>query len=141
MPSSQTGSKTLNPRNLSLSVLASSIIDTAMSCCYAQSRASAAKSDGAGHGACNYACLIGFTSRCMDTLVHRDPSRIPLAPDVRFTENVVQMPFGEEGIWGTNSTVSPNAMTFADTRTGNAAWFGTVEEHGEPAPKTTSVRQ
>ncbi len=24
-------------------------------------------------------------------------------------------------------------MTAADTRTGNAAWFGTVEEHGEPA--------
>ena len=24
-------------------------------------------------------------------------------------------------------------MTVADTRTGNAAWFGTVEEHGEPA--------
>ncbi len=79
------------------------------------------------------ACLIGFTNRYMDALAHKDPSRIPLAPDVRFTENDVQMPIGEEGIWGTISTVSPNAMTAADMRTGNAAWFGTVEEHGEPA--------
>ena len=123
----------MNLRKFSLSVLASSIVGTAMSCCYAQSPASAAKSDAAARGACNYACLIGFTNRYMDALVHKDPSRIPLAPDVRFTENDVEMPVGEEGIWGTISAVSANAMTVADTRTANAAWFGTVEEHGEPA--------
>lgn len=130
MPSSQTGGKKLK-RKLSLSVLISSILG--MACGYAQSPPSAARSDAAGHGACNYACLIGFTNRYMDALVHKDPSRIPLAPDVRFTENDVQMPIGEEGIWGTISAVSANALTLADTRTGNAAWFGTVEEHGEPA--------
>ena len=78
---SQTGSIKLNPRNFSLSLLVSSIVGMAMSCCYAQSPASAAKSDAAGHGACNYACLVGFTNRYMDALVHKDPSRIPLAPD------------------------------------------------------------
>ena len=48
---------------------------------------------------CNYDCLIGFTHRYMDALVHEDPSRIPLAADVKFTENDVLMPIGE-GIWG-----------------------------------------
>ncbi len=42
------------------------------------------------------------------------------------------MPIGE-GIWATVSSVAPNALTVADTQTGNAAWFGTVEEHGDPS--------
>ena len=53
--------------------------------------------------------------------------------NVRFTENDVEMPIGDDGMWGTISTVAPTGMTVADTTTGNAAWFGTVEEHGEPA--------
>jgi hypothetical protein len=118
---------------LRLSVLMASIACMAMFCCYAQPAASAAKPEAATHGGCDYACLIAFTHRYMDALVHKDVSRIPLAPDVRFTENDVQMPIGEEGIWGTITAVSPNSMTAADTRTANAAWFGTVEEHGEPA--------
>jgi hypothetical protein len=116
-----------------LRVLVSAMAGLVLLICYPQQRASAAKPDAASHGPCDYACLIGFTHRYMDALVHKDVARIPLAPDVRFTENNVEMPVGEEGIWGTISAVSPNAMTAADTRTGNAAWFGTVEEHGEPA--------
>jgi hypothetical protein len=91
----------LKLRNLRLNALVTSIAGIALSYCYAQSPASAAKPEMAGHGACDYACLTGFTHRYMDALVHKDPSRIPLAPDVRFTENDVQMPLGEEGIWGT----------------------------------------
>src|SRR5580693_9108540 len=118
--------------NVRLRVMVSSIGMALFCCCYAQRRAAAAAA-AAGHGPCDNACLIEFTHRYMDALVHKDVSRIPLAPDVRFTENDVQMPIGEEGIWGTISAVSPNAMTVADSRTANAAWFGTVEEHGEPA--------
>lgn len=68
----------------------------------------------------------------MDALVHKDPSRVPFAKNVKFTENDVVLPIGE-GIWGSISGIAPTALTAADTRTGNAAWFGTVEEHGEPA--------
>ena len=82
--------------------------------------------------ACDHDCLVGFTHRYMDALVHKDPGRAPLASDVKFTENDVVMPIGE-GIWATISSVSPNALTVADTQTGNAAWLGTVEEHGDPS--------
>jgi hypothetical protein len=82
--------------------------------------------------ACDHDCLVGFTHRYMDALVHKDPGRAPLASDVKFTENDVAMPIGE-GIWATISSVAPNALTVADTQTGNAAWLGTVEEHGDPS--------
>ena len=127
------GGDKLNLSKFSLGVLAASIVGMAASSRYAQSAAAVAKSDTTGRGACDYACLIAFTHRYMDALVHKDPSRIPLAPDVRFTENDVQMPIGEEGVWGTITAASPDALTAADTRTANAAWFGTIEEHGEPA--------
>jgi hypothetical protein len=123
----------MNTGNFRRSVLTWSFAGMALFCWSAQPQAAAAKPDATAHSTCDYACLIAFTHRYMDALVHKDVSRIPLAADVRFTENDVQMPIGEEGIWGTISAVSPNAMTAADTRTGNAAWFGTVEEHGEPA--------
>ncbi|HEX5421765.1 MAG TPA: hypothetical protein VFY39_17375, partial [Gammaproteobacteria bacterium] len=83
--------------------------------------------------ACGYACLVGFTNRYMEALVHKDASRVPFAKDVKFTENSIVMPIGQGGLWASISGYSPTALTAADTRTGNAAWFGTVDEHGRPA--------
>lgn len=82
--------------------------------------------------ACDHACLIGFTDRYMDALVHKDPSRVPLAENVTFTENDVVMPIGE-GVWASISAIAKTSLTAADTQTGNAAWLGTIEEHGDPA--------
>jgi len=82
---------------------------------------------------CNHACLLGFVHSYMDALVHKDPSRAHFAKDVRFTENDVEMPLGRDGLWGSISGAAPTGLEVADTTTGNAAWFGTVEEHGEPA--------
>jgi hypothetical protein len=43
------------------------------------------------------------------------------------------MPVGNDGLWGTISGVREGEMMVADEQTGNAAWFGIVEEHGNPA--------
>src|SRR5690606_2115214 len=50
-----------------------------------------------------------------------------------FSENNVLMPVGNDGLWGTISKVREGALEIADEETGNAAWFGIVEEHGNPA--------
>ena len=81
---------------------------------------------------CDRDCLIGFLHGYLDALSHRDPARGRFSPRVRFTENDVQLPLGE-GLWGSVSTVAPTGLEVADRYTGNAAWFGTVEERGEPA--------
>jgi hypothetical protein len=82
--------------------------------------------------ACDRACLIGQLHAYMDALTHRDPKRARFAKDVMFTENDVAMPIGE-GLWGTISGASESGLELADPSTGQAAWFGLVQEHGAPA--------
>jgi len=84
------------------------------------------------HVDCDRDCLIGYTERYLDALLHRDATRAPFARHVRFTENNVEMPLGE-GLWGTINAVWEESLAIADEQTGNAAWFGIVEEHGNPA--------
>ncbi len=82
--------------------------------------------------ACDHDCLIGDLHRYMDALTHKDPARAPLAKDVVFTENDVVMPIGE-GLWGSISDAADTGLEVADPSTGEAAWFGLVHEHGQPA--------
>lgn len=82
---------------------------------------------------CDYDCLLGFLDDYVNALEHRDPARVAISPRVRFTENNVEMPLGNHGLWATVSDVWPDALEIADVDTGNAAWFGIVEEHGNPA--------
>lgn len=82
---------------------------------------------------CDRDCLIGIARRYVDALAHRDPTRAPISRHIRFTENDVEMPLGNDGLWGTVNAVRDGALEVADTETGNVAWFGIVEEHGNPA--------
>jgi hypothetical protein len=81
---------------------------------------------------CDHACLVGFARDYMRALASRDPSRAHLAPRVRFTENNVELAIGKEGLWSTVSAVPASGLEAADQTTGEAAWLGTVEEHGVP---------
>lgn len=81
---------------------------------------------------CDRECLLGYVETYLDGLEARDASRVPFSADVMFTENNVVMPIGE-GLWKTINDVSEAGTEAADVQTGNAAWFGIVEEHGRPA--------
>jgi hypothetical protein len=81
---------------------------------------------------CERSCLISALHSYMDALAHKDPGRAHFAKSVRFTENDVEMPIGD-GLWGSVSGVAQTGLEVADPQTGNAAWFGTVEEYGQPA--------
>ncbi len=81
---------------------------------------------------CNRTCLIGVLHSYLDALGHKDRGLAPFARDVRYTENDVEMPLGE-GLWGSIGGISATGLEVADPSTGNAAWFGTVQEHGDGA--------
>jgi hypothetical protein len=81
---------------------------------------------------CGRECLIGQVRTHMAALAARDPSIARYASDVMFTENNVLIPIGG-GLWGTVTAVDETGMEAADPRTGNAAWFGSVRENGQPA--------
>jgi hypothetical protein len=82
---------------------------------------------------CDETCLAGFLDKYMTGLAKRDPSQVPFAADAVFSENDVTMPIGNDGLWGTASSVDLPGLELTDTQTGNAAWFGLVEENGNPA--------
>ncbi|MEY3661129.1 MAG: hypothetical protein ACO280_04130 [Pseudohongiellaceae bacterium] len=82
---------------------------------------------------CDRDCLLEFTRNYLRALANHDPDSARLSDTVVFSENNVTMPVGNDGLWGTLSKVRDGALEVADTRTGNAAWFGIVEEHGNPA--------
>ena len=81
---------------------------------------------------CDRACLIGIVRQHMAALSSRDPSALPVARDLVFTENNVKLPLGK-GLWGTITGVDAKGMEAADPISGYAAWFGVVQEIGQPA--------
>lgn len=81
---------------------------------------------------CDRECLLGFLQSHMNALAARAPAALPLANDIVFTENNVPIKVGE-GLWRTVTAVDETGLEAADTTTGNAAWFGSVRENGQPA--------
>lgn len=88
---------------------------------------------------CDRACLSGHLQAYMDALSRHDPSRARFAKGVMFTENDVTLPIGK-GLWGTISGASPEGLEVADPSSGQAAWFGLVQEHGAPAYYAMRIR-
>ncbi len=82
--------------------------------------------------ACDRACLDGVADRYLDAMVAKTPAVLPWAPVVRFSENSVPMMIGD-GLWGSSTAHSATALRAADPQSGQVAWMGVVEEHGQPA--------
>lgn len=76
--------------------------------------------------------LIGYVDAYLEAMTTRDPSRLPLAPGAKFTENGQALPLGQ-GLWGSATSDPPvrRAVAVADTATGEAGFFGAVSEHEE----------
>jgi hypothetical protein len=86
----------------------------------------------AARSGCDRDCLTGHVDAYLAALIARDASRLPLAREVRFTENLVPLQLGREGLWQTVTGRGRFNLYVADTKTGNASWIGTVEENGKP---------
>src|SRR5262249_52861381 len=59
------------------------------------------------------------------------PAGLPGADKVRYSENSVPMAIGD-GLWGAISAHGKTALKAADPKSGEVAWIGEVEEHGQP---------
>jgi len=81
---------------------------------------------------CDRECLLGALREYMGALRNNSPSSLKLAHDVMFTENNVAIPLGK-GAWGRIDHVDAVGLEVADPLSRNAAWLGSVREHGEPA--------
>ena len=88
---------------------------------------------------CDRACLEGFVDRYFAAVIADNPSAVPLAPNVRFTENGQVLPLGE-GLWKSMKSAGNYRLAVADADAGQIALITTVvEDHADPAQGTPAL--
>jgi len=82
-------------------------------------------------GVCDRDCLRGFITQYLNAMVAHTPGALPLAANVRFTEDTVDMKLGD-GLWKQASTIRPYRLDILDVAQGVAASQVVVEEAASP---------
>ncbi len=77
--------------------------------------------------ACNRACLESFVDRYLDAVIADQPSMVPLAPGVRFTEDGQHLVIGD-GLWNTMRAKGRYRLFVTDVPAGQVGFFGSIEE-------------
>jgi hypothetical protein len=80
---------------------------------------------------CDRACLNGYVDQYLAALVAHDPSRLPLARQVKFTEDGQELQL-RDGLWGTASAVGNYKIYADDPQAGEVMFMGTMMENGAP---------
>ena len=87
--------------------------------------------------ACDRACLEGYVDKYLDAMLAHDPSPKLFAKGLKFTENGVRLPFGNEGLWFDMSGKGTYKFYIPDIETQQIAFIGTAREGGDaPRAKT-----
>ncbi len=76
--------------------------------------------------ACARVCMLDILSGTLDAMVKHDPGKLPVAANLRVTENGDELKLGD-GIWKTADSFSYR-QSFVDPASGQAGFFGVVHE-------------
>jgi hypothetical protein len=76
-----------------------------------------------------YKSLVALNQLVLDAIINDCPCTLPLADDVRYTENGVLVEPGSGGLWKTVKGIREYSVNLADPATQQAAWFGTLNEN------------
>jgi hypothetical protein len=79
---------------------------------------------------CDRACLEGYIDRYLDAMLAHKVSPELFSKYCRFTENGVELPLGEEGLWYSMSGKGTYKFYVPDIETQQIAFIGTVKEGG-----------
>jgi len=95
-----------------------------------------------GSGACDRACLESFVDKYLDAVIAHDPKQLPLATDVKFTENGVRLEVGDAH-WKTVVGKGTYRLFVTDQEAGQVAFIGTIREEArgpEGSPSALALR-
>jgi hypothetical protein len=95
-----------------------------IACGVAQIRAARAADD-----RCDRACLTGTVDQYLLALVAHDPSHLPLAKNVKFTEDGVQLQ-PSDALWATAGSLGTYKLVFAEPESGAVGAYAVVQENG-----------
>jgi len=88
---------------------------------------------------CDRACLKTLLDQYLNAVVKHDPSAAPLMIGFRQTENAIVVRPGT-GLWKTMTGLGAMQRRYLDAVTGQAAYFGVIEEGSEKAVVTLRVK-
>lgn len=93
--------------------------------------------------ACDRACLEGFVDQYLDAMVKHDPKLVPLARNVRLTENGQHLEV-PDGLWNSMTAKGTYRLFVTDPEAGQVAFIGTIREEsrtpGESTPAALGLR-
>jgi hypothetical protein len=81
----------------------------------------------AQNNTCDRVCLEGFVDRFLDAFVKHDPNALPMAPNVKFTENGQRLIVGD-GSWRSMVGKGTYRLFVSDPQAGQVAFIGTLRE-------------
>jgi hypothetical protein len=89
---------------------------------------------------CDRACLTDMMTRYLNAMVAHDPSSVPVAPNVKFTEDSKVMKLGEGTAWKSVTKVRPYRVDIVDVAQGVTAVQTVLEENGTPILFTARLK-
>jgi hypothetical protein len=87
--------------------------------------------------ACDRTCLEGYVDRYLEAMQAHKVDPALFANKVKFTENGIQLPFGNEGLWFNMSSRGNYKFYVPDVETQQVAYIGTVR-YGAAAATATA---
>ncbi|MGB9067713.1 MAG: hypothetical protein WCC21_04010 [Candidatus Acidiferrales bacterium] len=78
---------------------------------------------------CDRVCLNSMMDQYLAAMVAHDPSKLPLAKNLKFTEDGVRLELGD-GLWATASSIGNYKLYFDEPETGAAGVYTVVQENG-----------
>ena len=82
---------------------------------------------------CNRKCLSGMITQYLDAVVEHSPRSLPLAANVRYTEDTVEKAVGVEGLWQTATGLGSFRQDVIDVREGEAGTHVVMQNNGSLA--------
>src|SRR5215472_891984 len=88
---------------------------------------------------CDRACLKGALDQYLAAVIKHDPSSAPLSVGFRETQNAVAIRLGT-GVWKTVTGLGKVQRRYMDAASGQAGYFGVVQEQDNPAIVTVRIK-
>jgi len=86
--------------------------------------------------ACDRACLRTMLDQYLNAVIKHDPAAAPLVVGFRQTENAINVRPGN-GVWKSVTALGAVQRRYLDPVSGQAAYYGTMEESGGTAIVTS----
>ena len=88
---------------------------------------------------CDRGCLTALAEQYLAAMRAHDPRAVPLARNIRYTENGVELPL-PDGLWRTLSALGRYRLYVADPQQRAIGFFAKAEENGAPVLVATRLR-